>query len=272
MSKLSRILLPVFVFAALALSACAGAATPASTAGGSKVEAALVEFTGVIEAIDGNQWTVNGQIITVDPSVVADGPFNVGDTIKVEAEVAADGTIIVTKVEAPSADDNSNDDNGNDDNSNDDNENEDNSNDDNGNDDNSNDDDENEVVGVVTAMDETTITIDGQVYSLADFTEIKDTIQVNDTVKLHFIVNADGTLTVSEVELSDPSDIGDDNENDDNSNDDNENEDNSNDDNSNDDNSNSDDSDDDDGGNSGSGGGGGDDDGGDDDDSGSDDD
>jgi len=220
MKQSFRIFISVLALSTLLLSACGGVAAPV-TAGGSKVDAALVEFTGVIESIDGNQWTVNGQVITVDPAVVKDGPFNVGDTIKVEAQVAADGSITVTRVESPSVGDNSNDDNGNDDNSNDVNENEDNSNGDNGNDDNSNGDDENEIVGVVTAMDMDagTITIDGQVFNLADFTEFKDTIQVTDTVKLHLIVNADGTMTVSEVELSDSSEIGDGNGNDDNSND-----------------------------------------------------
>ena len=140
MKKLSRTLIPLLVLATLLISAC-GAATPADTGAG-KVQAAPLEFIGVIESIsgDGTEWTfTDGQVITIDPSVVHDGPFDVGDTVKVEAEVAADGAITVTRVEAPSPDDNSNDDNLNDDNGNDDNSNDDNINDDNGNDDNSND-------------------------------------------------------------------------------------------------------------------------------------
>jgi len=45
---------------------------------------------------------INGQTITVDPNTVNDGPFNVGDTVKVEADVQADGSIVVTRVELPS--------------------------------------------------------------------------------------------------------------------------------------------------------------------------
>lgn len=143
---------PVFLFVIAALvamfiSACGGAMPSISESVGSdKPQASLVEFTGVIEAIDGNQWTINGQILTVDPTVLRDGPFAVGDTVKVEAEVQADGSVVVTRVEPPiaSTDDNTNDDNGNDDNSNDDNGNDDNSNDDNGNDDNGNDDNGND--------------------------------------------------------------------------------------------------------------------------------
>ena len=115
MKKLFKILIPMLVLATLLISACAGAAAPVDTStGGGKAVASPVEFTGVIEAIDGNQWTVGGQVITVDPSVLSGGPFIVGDTIKVEAEVQADGSIVVTRVEASVVEDNSNDGNVND--------------------------------------------------------------------------------------------------------------------------------------------------------------
>lgn len=112
MKKISRFLIVLFVLSGMVLGACAGA----QAAGGmSKVQAAPSEFTGIIEAIDGNQWVVNGQAIVVDPSVVRDGPFMVGDTVKVEVEVAADGSISVTRVELPTAADNTNSANSNDD-------------------------------------------------------------------------------------------------------------------------------------------------------------
>jgi hypothetical protein len=131
------IFLAVLMLAALALSACGPSRSVSS--GGGKVEASMVEFTGQIEAMNGSQWTVSGQVITVDPSVVRDGPFAVGDTVKVEARVAADGTLSVTGVESPSSSDNSNDANDNDDMEDDDS----NSNDANANDDDTEDDDSN---------------------------------------------------------------------------------------------------------------------------------
>ena len=117
----------LFVAAALVamiISACGGA--PVAAVSSDKPLASLVEFTGVIEAIDGNQWTINGEVITVDPAVLRDGPFAVGDTVKVEVEVQTDGSVVVTRVEPPVAavdagninDDNSNSSNTNDDNSN----------------------------------------------------------------------------------------------------------------------------------------------------------
>jgi len=143
MKKISRALLFVLALTAMLISACSGAAT-ATSGGAGKGQASLVEFTGVIEAMDGNQWTIGGQVITVDPAVLNDAAFKVGDTVKVEMKVQDDGSLVVTSVETPQADDNTNDDNSNDDNSNDDNVNDHNSNDDNANDDNSNDDNAND--------------------------------------------------------------------------------------------------------------------------------
>lgn len=114
-AKIRSILVLAAVFSML-VSACAGAAsTTSSSVGGDKPRATLVEFTGVIEAIEGNQWTINGQVITVEPSVLRDGPFQVGDTVKVEVEVQGDGSVVTTRVERPVAgvDDNSNDDDSN---------------------------------------------------------------------------------------------------------------------------------------------------------------
>jgi hypothetical protein len=118
MKKQSQFLLILAALFAMLISACGGttAATETETSAGSnKPLASLVEFTGVIEAINGDQWTIDGQLITVDPSTVRDGIFKVGDTVKIEAEVQADGSLIVTRVESPTAgiDDNSNDDNSN---------------------------------------------------------------------------------------------------------------------------------------------------------------
>lgn len=75
--------------------------------------------------------------------------------------------------------------------------------------------DEQEVTGVVTAIDATTITVDGIVYYIANFTEVKDTIQVGDVVELKFIVNSDGTLTATEISLSNDNNDGGDDQNDD---------------------------------------------------------
>lgn len=171
-----RFLTFVLTLATLVLSAC-GAATATPTAApeatkGANVEAMPVSFIGIVDSMIGDQWVISGTTVTVDESIVRDGPFQVGDQVKVEGFVNPDGSFSIERVEAPAPQEtatqppvlsdnsneslgnaNTNDDNGNtnDDNSNDDggNTNDDNSNDDDGNsnDDNSNDDNSNDDDG-----------------------------------------------------------------------------------------------------------------------------
>jgi hypothetical protein len=161
MNKASRFFLFVLTIGTLLLSACGGtAAMPTSTGGAGKVEPIPAAFIGLVQSIAGDQWVINGQTVTVSPDVIRDGPFNVGDQVKVEGLVNADGSFAVSKVEVPtpgvssslpqfgadnSNDSNPNEANANDANSNDDNASDVNSNDDNGNDANSNDDNGNDA-------------------------------------------------------------------------------------------------------------------------------
>ena len=80
---MKKLLLIGLVLAAMLLNACGAAQPTESSVGAVKGNASLVEFTGVIDSINGDQWVVNGQPLTVDPAIIKDGPFKVGDTIKV---------------------------------------------------------------------------------------------------------------------------------------------------------------------------------------------
>jgi hypothetical protein len=202
----------LFLIAACLLAACGGTPVQSVTsAGGPKVDTNVVAFTGIVEAIKGTQWTVGGQTLTLDPQVSLDPNIAVGDQVKVEANVSADGSVVALKVESsaaddavstPSADANSTPDpvgtlspdvssipavsstsdpsstqapGGA----------------------------QNEIFGAVEAITADTITIDGVTYTLAQgFTEVKDILAVGDQVKLHVIVNADGSFTVREIEKS----------------------------------------------------------------------
>jgi hypothetical protein len=167
-----RFLTFVLILGALVLSACGAAAAtatpaPVTTGGSTKVNAMPVSFVGVVDSMAGDQWVISGTTVTVNEEIVRDGPFTVGDQVKVEGLVHPDGSFTILRVEAPSSqatatqppaladnsneaignantnDANVNDDNSNDSNTNDDNSNDDNSNDDNGgnsNEDNSNND------------------------------------------------------------------------------------------------------------------------------------
>jgi uncharacterized membrane protein YgcG len=175
MKKL-RFLSFVLTIATVLLSACgAAAATPSVGAVAPKVDAVPVAFIGTINSMAGDQWVINGNTIMVAADVVRDGPFSVGDQVKVEGAVSPDGSFAVSRVEPPTATDlsslppfgstdnsnsntndanindgnlndaNVNDVNSNDDNSNAANSNDGNVNDDNDNDANSNDDNSNSV-------------------------------------------------------------------------------------------------------------------------------
>lgn len=212
MQKIYRFkMLPFFLVAAYLLAACGGTLPgSALSAGSSKVEANPVAFTGVVEAINGAEWTVSGQKLTLDPQVSLDPNIKVGDEIRVEANVLANGTVVALKLESSTKDDavstsfvdasstpdpvsiavpamsasleaSSTPDptvlQGASTNA-------------------------GEIFGAVEAVTADTITVSGVTYSLANFTEFKDKISVGDQVKVHVIANADGTFTVREIEKS----------------------------------------------------------------------
>jgi len=202
MNNSKRFIVTVVLVGIYLLSACTGAApqqeNSKSSTGSQSTDAV---FTGTVEAMDGPQWLINGQQVDVDGSSM-DANIQVGDIVRVEATVSQDGTVFAVKIESSSpnavnvnessANDNST--NTNDDSAN--------SNDNSNSNTNSNDAAgvEQDVYGVVEVMADGTITIDGITYNLSNFTEFKDIISVGDQVKIHVIFNADGTLTIREIE------------------------------------------------------------------------
>ena len=64
-----------------------------------------------------------------------------------------------------------------------------------------------EVTGIVQSITNTSITIGGQTYTFAPGAEIKGIIAAGTLVKLHFITNADGSLSIRQVEIVDPTQI-----------------------------------------------------------------
>ena len=66
----------------------------------------------------------------------------------------------------------------------------------------------NEVVGTISAIDSSSITINGIVYMLATNAEIQGSFQVGDMVKLEFFVDANGNLVAYEVSVPESSGTG----------------------------------------------------------------
>ncbi|MEW6285911.1 MAG: DUF5666 domain-containing protein [Chloroflexota bacterium] len=225
MNKSHRFLVTVLLIGAYLLSACSGAmpgTTPGQDDTSSGAQFTEVVFTGNVEAMDASQWTISGQVVSVEGASI-DPAIKVGDIVKVEAKVAADGSVFALRIEVSrpdGADDNANDnmnDNANDnmnDNANDNmNDNDDNANDNMNGNDNASDDDEQEVYGVVEALSADSITVNGMTYVIASFTEFKTIVAVGDYVKLHLMAGSDGSLIVREIEKKSPGDDGNDNAN-----------------------------------------------------------
>ncbi len=102
MKPTSRRIVIVLALTAMLLSACGAGA---SAVGGGKVQAVPTAYTGVVESMNGNVWTVNGQTIAVEPAVVQGGPFNVGDPVKIVGKRESSGAFTVANVSAPTAQD-----------------------------------------------------------------------------------------------------------------------------------------------------------------------
>lgn len=65
------------------------------------------EFSGVVEAMQGNMWNINGQLVLVDQAQV-NGTVGVGSLVKFEGYYNVDGQFVATKVEIKSIDNGSN--------------------------------------------------------------------------------------------------------------------------------------------------------------------
>lgn len=180
-----------FLIAAYVLAGCGGTVRQATTStGGPSLETNVVAFTGTVEAINGTQWTIGGQTLTLDPQASLDPNITVGDQVKVRANVSVDGSVVALKVESTAVD-------------------------------------EpvlafstpsshpsypqvaaapqNEIFGTVEAITADTVTVNGVTYNLIQgFTEIKDSLAVGDPVKLYVILNADGTFTIRQIQTSVP--------------------------------------------------------------------
>src|SRR3989304_457809 len=106
-SSRSRVLwlLPVMLLGALFTSACAGT-LPADLPPGVELELgsagsgmlARVEFTGLVEAMAPEAWTVSGQVVGITPQTEILGTIAVGDSVKVEAEVGPDGVLMAREI------------------------------------------------------------------------------------------------------------------------------------------------------------------------------
>jgi hypothetical protein len=145
-----------------------------------------IEFVGTLTAKDGNVWMVESVTVYVSPATELKGVLEVGDLVKVEGALQADGSVQAREIKPALFDDNGN------------------SNDDNSGDDNSKDDsapagNEIEFYGTVTEQMDTQWLVSGITVLLSDATEIYGAPVVDDLVKVEGALQADGSVLVREI-------------------------------------------------------------------------
>lgn len=177
----------VLVIGALALAACSGtqaAAMPESVEVEVQSERGEVEFTGVIEDLASEQWTVSGVPFAVTADTEIDGDPAIGDTVKVHAFLNADELLTAREIEPAQPEDN---------------------------------DEENrgaageiEFSGTVEAITPDSWTVSGTEVLITFATEVKGDIVVGDMVKVHARQNEEGDLVAREIEPAEEEALGDD--------------------------------------------------------------
>lgn len=138
------------------------------------------EWTGVLSAINGQVWTIGGINVRIIAATEVKGTLQVGDLLKVHARPGSDGVLVAREVEHANRDD----------------------------DDDDNRPGEQEFTGVLSAINGQVWTIGGVAVRVTTGTEVKDTLQIGDTVKVHATAGSDGTLVAREVERAGAGDDG----------------------------------------------------------------
>jgi hypothetical protein len=131
------------------------------------------EFTvqGAIQAIIGDQWTVNGLTFTVPSTLVSEVTFTVGDWVVVRGRILADGVFQADRIDPAN----------------------------------------NETArlrftGIVEVKSTDQWTISGRTVLIDERTEIGDEINVGDPVEVNFVTQPDGSWLAKEIERLDKED------------------------------------------------------------------
>jgi len=181
-------LIALAVLAGAALAACTGA-LPAETQsvnlGNTKPDQTEMEFTGAVDSIGSNAWSIGGLVVGVTASTEVQGDPAPGDLVRVHALVLDGSTLVASEIqfadETPSAEPTpeptlpAG--------------------------------EEIEFFGSVVTIGADTWQVGDQSVGITSSTEIKGTIAVGDPVKVHAQVQPDLSLTAKEIEPATEQDV-----------------------------------------------------------------
>jgi len=152
----------------------------------SEEEGTKVEFYGVIESVAEGVYSINGLTVNTDSSTEVKGDLAVGDLVKIEGLLNADGTILAYEIKPAFAPNGRPDekDKGDDD----------------------HDEDEIKMIGNVESISDTLWIVAGTGFLIDDSTKIEGDPAIGDTVKVEAYIQSDGTYLAKEIELEDDED------------------------------------------------------------------
>ena len=152
---------------------------PAEAADPFALPGAEFDFTGAVEAMAIDQWTVAGTTFAVTSQTEVTGTFTIGDLVKVHLLVGADGSLVAREIEAPGAGIESAPEGA-----------------------------EVELVGLIDSIAPGQWVVGGWTLAITPQTEIAGTFALGEAVKVHVIVRAGANLTAREIEAADVGDVG----------------------------------------------------------------
>lgn len=144
-----------------------------------------MEFTGVVDSIGAAAWTIGGLIVDITPATEIEAGIQVGDLVKVHATLVDADSLAAREIaraeagvpedEPPAAPPAPG--------------------------------EEIEFVGAVVSLGLDSWAIGDRVVAITSATEIKGTIDVGTMVKVHALVESDGSLTAREIEPAEADDL-----------------------------------------------------------------
>jgi len=129
------------------------------------------ELKGTVNAITDAAWTIDGRVFAITEDTVFEGDPQVGDFVEVKFHLDADGNAVADRIEKEN---------------------------------DPNPDEGVEFTGIVEAIGDSSWTISGHVLAVDASTEIDGAPAVGDTVEVHAVTLADGTLRASRIQKEDP--------------------------------------------------------------------
>jgi hypothetical protein len=128
-----------------------------------------IQFTGVVEAISADTWTVAGRVISITLQTEIKGNLQVGQQAKVHALVMADGRLVAREIEPVDPEGWAG--------------------------------QELRFSGMVESISASSWTIGGKTVMITAQTDIRGFIKVGDVVEVRAIVHSDGSLSARRIEL-----------------------------------------------------------------------